>query len=324
MSSFNGIFIIFFIFVKFSDCSQGDVHPDHRLCVATCARSVCVSDDTPQNFLDKLTNWGCIDQCDYDCMWRTVNMFHRANRKTPQFYGKWPFIRAFGMQEPAAAIFSLLNLLAHIQLLRRFWSQIDPQAPMKTVWTLYGLVSINAWICSTIFHSRDIALTEKLDYFSAFSIVVYGLLAFILRILGSWRTLKRTRWANFVSIVACLTLFIRHILILNNSQRFDYGYNMAVNITIGLINSICWIFWCYRHWGDPKRSYVRNAVISVILLDCAVLLELLDFVPLFWTFDAHALWHLATVPIHYYWYNFITDDCEYLLKAEHQDLHKSV
>jgi hypothetical protein len=31
------------------------------------------------------------------------------------------------MQEPAAAIFSLLNLLAHIQLLRRFWSQIDPQ-----------------------------------------------------------------------------------------------------------------------------------------------------------------------------------------------------
>jgi hypothetical protein len=62
---------------------------------------------------------------------------------------------------------------------------------MKTVWTLYGLVSINAWICSTIFHSRDIALTEKLDYFSAFSIVVYGLLAFILRILGSWRTLKR-------------------------------------------------------------------------------------------------------------------------------------
>jgi hypothetical protein len=78
MSSFNGIFIIFFIFVKFSDCSQGDVHPDHRLCVATCARSVCVSDDTPQNFLDKLTNWGCIDQCDYDCMWRTVNMFHRV------------------------------------------------------------------------------------------------------------------------------------------------------------------------------------------------------------------------------------------------------
>ena len=92
------------------------------------------------------------------------------------------------MQEPAAAIFSLLNLLAHIQLLRRFLRKIHPEAPMRNVWIMYGLVSINAWICSTIFHSRDVSLTEKLDYFSAFSIVVYSLLTFFMRILGAWRT----------------------------------------------------------------------------------------------------------------------------------------
>ena len=123
-----------------------------------------------QGFLDKLTNWQCVDQCLYDCMWRTVALFHRNKRKTPQFHGKWPFIRIFGMQEPAAAIFSLLNLIAHVQLLRKFLKKIHPEAPMRNVWTLYGLVSINAWICSTIFHSRDVTITEKLDYFSAFSI----------------------------------------------------------------------------------------------------------------------------------------------------------
>ena len=98
-------------------------------------------------YLDQLTNWKCLDQCQYDCMWRTVAFFHKNQRKTPQFNGKWPFIRFFGMQEPAAAIFSLMNLFAHVQLLQRFHKKIHSDAPMKNVWIIYGLVSINAWVC---------------------------------------------------------------------------------------------------------------------------------------------------------------------------------
>ena len=299
-------------------------HHNFRLCVNTCAKTVCQGQTflDHQGVLDWITNWQCYDQCTYDCMWRTVALFHKHNRKTPQFHGKWPFIRMFGMQEPAAAIFSVFNLFAHIQLLRKFLKRINPESPMRNVWTLYGLVSINAWICSTVFHSRDVTITEKLDYFSAFSIVVYSLLAFFLRILGSWRSPKGIKWSNFVAIIACGLLFVRHIVLLNSADRFDYGYNMAVNVGVGLVNSFCWLFWCYKHWG--KRKYVWNAVISVIMLDLSVLLELLDFVPLFWTLDAHALWHLSTVPIHYFWYQFVTDDCEYLLKNEHADYHKTV
>ena len=97
-------------------------------------------------YLDQLTNWKCLDQCQYDCMWQTVAFFHKNQRKTPQFNGKWPFIRFFGMQEPAAAIFSLMNLFAHVQLLQRFHKKIHSDAPMKNVWIIYGLVSINAWV----------------------------------------------------------------------------------------------------------------------------------------------------------------------------------
>jgi len=327
-----GTVIFLLIFLQISDASQGDVHPDHRLCVTSCAKTVCNGQAFTKNqgILDKLTNWQCFDQCRYDCMWRTVSLFHRNYRKTPQFHGKWPFIRFFGMQEPAAAIFSMFNLIAHVQLLRRFLKKIHPEAPMRNVWILYGLVSINAWICSTIFHSRDVTITEKLDYFSAFSIVVYSLLAFFLRILGSWRSSKGIKWSNFAAILACGTLFVRHIFLLNSADRFDYGYNMAVNVGVGLVNSFCWLFWCYQHWNndnniqEKRRKYVKNAVISVLLLDLSVLLELLDFVPIFWTFDAHALWHLSTVPIHYFWYKFVSDDCEYLLKNEHFDYHKTV
>ena len=155
--------------------------------------------------------------------------------------------------------------------------------------------------------------------------MVYSLLAFFLRILGSWRSPKGIKLSNIVAIIACGTLFVRHIFLLNSTDRFDYGYNMAVNIGVGVINSICWLFWCQRHWNSNRyRKYVKNAVISVLLLDLFVLLELLDFVPIFWILDAHALWHLSTVPIHYFWYQFVTDDCEYLLKNEHLDYHKTV
>ena len=130
------------------------------------------------------------------------------------------------------------------------------------------------------------------------------------------------KWSNVAAISACFVLFIRHVLMLNTAERFDYGYNMTVNVAVGLLNSFCWLFWCYTHW--KARPYVKNALISVMMLDLAVLLELLDFVPIFWIIDAHALWHLATVPIHYYWYRFVTDDCEYLLKNERYDYHKTV
>jgi hypothetical protein len=35
---------------------------------------------------------------------------------------------------------------------------------------------------------------------------------------------------------------------------------------------------------------------------CVITLQLLDFPPFWWTFDAHSLWHLSTVPLPLMWY----------------------
>ena len=56
---------------------------------------------------------------------------------------------------------------------------------MYSVWVLYALICVNAWAWSTVFHTRDIHFTEMMDYFCAFSIVLFSLLAFLLRVLGS-------------------------------------------------------------------------------------------------------------------------------------------
>lgn len=39
-------------------------------------------------------------------------------------------------------------------------------------------------------------------------------------------------------------------------------------------------------------------MLVVVLLQGLSLLELLDFPPLFWVLDAHAIWHISTIPVH--------------------------
>lgn len=46
----------------------------------------------------------------------------------------------------------------------------------------------------------------------------------------------------------------------------------------------------------------------VLLTTGAMTFELLDFSPWFRVIDAHALWHLATVPIAALWYEFLIED----------------
>ena len=36
----------------------------------------------------RLLRWNCDDECDYKCMWETVDAYERDHSKIPQFYGK--------------------------------------------------------------------------------------------------------------------------------------------------------------------------------------------------------------------------------------------
>ena len=112
-------------------------------------------------------------------------------------------------------------------------------------------------------------------------------------------------------------MFLRHVY--NMSYiRFDYGYNMKLNIAVGAVNSLCWLGWCFLRRG--RLRHVRSCAAAVLALNVSVLLELLDFAPLLWTLDSHALWHLTTAPIHLVWYDFVIRDCAHL--ARQRDEYK--
>lgn len=95
-----------------------------------------------QDIFNEVLLWTCHDECIYHCMWRTTNTFVSRDWPVPQFYGKWPFVRFFGIQEPASVFFSFLNLIAHWRMIRKFRSEVRNDSPMYYVWHIFSAVSI--------------------------------------------------------------------------------------------------------------------------------------------------------------------------------------
>ncbi|NXF89910.1 PGAP3 factor, partial [Eubucco bourcierii] len=247
--------------------SQGDREPLYRECLSRCERQNC-SGAALKHFRARqplymgLTGWSCRDDCKYECMWRTVRLYLQGGHRVPQFHGpvaNWHF----GGCQPTCSLLS-------------------PQ------------VSLNAWFWSTVFHTRDTAVTEKLDYFCASAVVLHSVYLCCVRTLGLQRPALISIFRAFLLLfLACHISYLTLV-------RFDYGYNMAANAAIGLLNLAWWLRWCLQN--RPRLPHVWKCAAVVLLLQALALLELLDFPPLFWVLDAHALWHIGTIPLNVLFY----------------------
>ncbi|XP_071967603.1 post-GPI attachment to proteins factor 3 isoform X2 [Engystomops pustulosus] len=258
------------------------------------------------------SGWICLDDCRYHCMWDTVSLYLKEGYAVPQFHGKWPFSRFLFFQEPASALASFLNGVANLMMLRRYRSSVPTSCPMYQTCLNFAIVSINAWFWSTIFHTRDTAITEKMDYFCASAVILHSTYLCCVRTLG-------LRYPSVASAFGALLvlLFACHVSYLTLG-RFDYSYNMLANASFGMVNLVWWLVWCLRR--HSHQPYLWKCVLVVVLLQSLALLELLDFPPVFWVLDAHALWHFSTIPLNILFYSFLKDDSLYLLKVN--SVHK--
>lgn len=304
--------IISLQFIITSYASEGDQSYYFDKCLNYCDETVCKNDTrvmemkAKQPLALRLTFWNCEDECKYHCMWATVKKFLKDKNYVPQFYGKWPFIRFCGAQEPASAFFSVLNGLSFYFMWKKFRRKVQHFAPTYYIWNGYALVNMNAWLWSTVFHTRDTPITEMLDYFSATSGILYSCFGLCARLLYR----KSRLWLATCGIL-CLLLFIKHVHFLA-FVHFDYGYNMKATVAVGVINSIGWLLFCAVHWRE--MPHVKKCLTVVLCVNTFLLLELCDFPPFFWIFDAHSLWHLLTIPLPWLWFNFLIEDCSILLK----------
>ncbi|XP_077515437.1 per1-like protein PGAP3 [Amblyomma americanum] len=289
--------------------SPGDQSAEYKSCLRRCRGANCTLEGqqafrSGQEWYMALLLWDCADECRHNCMWQAVDMLQASGKPVPQFHGKWPFQRFYGIQEPASVIFSILNGICHLWMWRKFRKVVPPSAPHYIIWKGQAVLSINAWFWSAVFHARDTPLTEKLDYYCAFSVVLYSLYSLCMRVLGT-----KNLWLSVSVTMPFAAFFVYHIQYLN-FVHFDYGYNMKANVITGLLNSIGWLGWCWQH---RRRGYVWRGTIVVLMLDALLLLELGDFPPWRFLVDAHALWHLGTAPLPLLWYRFLIDDSLYEL-----------
>ena len=136
--------------------SSGDRSGEFQVCVTQCSVQYrCTSSSGSElAFPLRFTRWTCYDNCKYNCMHSITDKAVQQNQPIQQYYGKWPFWRLAGMQEPASVAFSLLNLYAYTRGAGEVKRRIPDGHPMKFYYLIWSFISMNAWVWSSVFHTR--------------------------------------------------------------------------------------------------------------------------------------------------------------------------
>lgn len=208
---YNVIFIsiAFALFVSVNG-SSGDHDWHFRSCVYTECIPQCNEKPNEIPYARQLLFWNCDDECKYICM-HQINKLKTTEYDMPveKYYGHWPYVRVWNLQEPAATLFSLLNILPHLFFLfiqlpnfkRKFklssavndsaikssltvsadvnidsYKQLQrTETESMVVWlNWFPYISMNAWVMSAIYHARKVAFTTQLDLVSALLLVSYA------------------------------------------------------------------------------------------------------------------------------------------------------
>ncbi|KAJ4849456.1 hypothetical protein Tsubulata_013956 [Turnera subulata] len=310
--------------------SAGDADPIYKTCVEQCEKTGCVGEncfqhckfssdgkpiDGPWYLQEPLylqwKQWDCRSDCRYHCMLTREEEREKLGDSPVKYHGKWPFRRVYGLQEPVSVALSALNLAIQFHGWVSFFILVYYKLPLrpnkKTYYEytgffhIYAILAMNSWFWSTVFHSRDVELTERLDYSSAVALLGFSLILAIVRAFN-----MRDEAARVMVAAPVIAFVTTHILYLN-FFKFDYGLNMKVCGAMGVAQLLIWGIWAAvsRH---PSRWKLWVVVVGGAL---AVLLEIYDFPPYQGFVDAHALWHATTIPLTYLWWCFVKDDAEF-------------
>lgn len=166
---------------------------------------------------------------------------------------------------------------------------------------LFGYLGLVSWTFSMMFHTRDFPLTEKLDYFAAGASVLYGLYYCPIRIFRLDERTPEKRSLLRAWTVLCVFLYTAHVMYLS-LWRWDYTYNMAANVAVGVISNLMWSWFSILRYQKLKRIWAAWPGMIVAWIIMAMSLELFDFPPWRGMIDAHSLWHLGTVVPTVWWY----------------------
>jgi len=107
---------------------------------------------------------------------------------------------------------------------------------------------------------------------------------------------------------------MRHIYYLNYI-KFDYQYNVIIAVIQALIATVFWLKWIKENRKEKKHWW--KIATGFLILWIASSFELGDFPPVLFLLDAHALWHMATIPLYLLIWSFAIEEAKYEIKKKH-------
>lgn len=320
-------------------------HAEPPLALGHYSRAEFVGRHDVNKVFKTLFSWDCKLDCNYKCQQIITEDRIAKGQEVVQFYGKWPFVRLFGITEFFSVAFSLGNLYlnwANLENVSKQYNKNKKHNPVLAVmyyqyiWLIS--VSVLGWVLSSLFHTRDNGTTETLDYVGAALIIMSNFNAITVRYFRLFEDHKKR--ARTILQVILAVVFLGHLAKLH--LHWDYAYNIAFNMVFGLSALVLWVV----HALDINRTYKLNAHVfnnSIqllpfetrilakmnylgfsktkhiplipVFLNCWLLVgmsfELFDFVPVFGRLlDAHAIWHLFTIFPTLIWYDWNVWDLE--------------
>jgi len=96
--------------------------------------------------------------------------------------------------------------------------------------------------------------------------------------------------------------------------KWDYDFNIIIALVQALIASVSWFYWIYKNYH--KRPHAWKIGLCFFILWTAGSLELWDFPPFLFLFDAHSLWHCATIPMYFIIWSFAFAEAKYCTNFE--------
>lgn len=313
-----------------AEATEGDSDPLYRSCVEECQRTGALKEDSIKHCIvptddqpaDKSwyaheplylqwKEWNCNSECRYHCMMERETEREELKLGPVKYHGKWPLKRASVFQEPFSAALSALTLLVQFNGWLSFFLLLSYKLPLRPethgtyyeytgLWHIYGLLAMNSWFWSAIYHSCDTAWTEKLYFSSTAAFLGYSLILAILR------TSSLRDEASRVMVAAPILAFVTtHILYLN-FYDLNKGLNMKVCTVISIAQLLVWALWAAitKH---PSRLKIMFVALGGIL---SVFLEAQDVPPRWGYVDGHAICLAMAIPLSYLWWSFAKEDAE--------------
>lgn len=299
--------------------------------------------------------WDCKLDCNYKCQQFVSNNREINDLPMVQFYGKWPFKRIWGFTEFFLSIFSIGNLYVNWvnlpKILQQYLKNKKHNLELATMYQQYLIlliISVIGWLFSTLFHIRDNAVSETLDYFGAASIIMANFNAITIRYFELFKQDQQATRNYFQFGLVCI--WILHITKLK--LNWDYNYNTVFNLVFGASSIILWMVHSYNTIKlYCENDHIYNNSIQLLPFETKILtklnyigiisktkyipyipiflnlwlifgisFEILDFEPWKRLIDGHAIWHLITIIPSIIWFDWNIWDLEMFTIS--QDLNK--